>query len=206
MFNFNLNKIGIMRNIIFYTILMILFISCKNKPEEKNVIIVSNDSIVKEQINIGLLKRIEDFREWKKNDRYSIADSNMCYLVKFSHEKEFLDIAIPHDSNPVIVISHNRCDINYTGYKGILKINTYYVAIFDAENIGSRFYDQSSFVDMNISDFKCFKRGRGKNLSKIITGNSIIWIDRSFGAGMSLSKIRGDSIIPSPPPREDSYY
>ncbi len=133
--------------LILILISIFLLISCKNKlQKDKN----SNDSCLtynKYKLDEKLKEKLFNYIE--ETD----LDSPIIYTIEFYNEK-FYEIFDENDT--IIGISFIFCGKDTVGYKGIMNVDNYIVAIFDKKNIGrSLFYNNDSILKINYNKLRC---------------------------------------------------
>jgi len=167
------------KNIKHYIILFsIVFTTCNNTITQRKEVYISNDNI-KERINTDLQKELESYMNRIYNSKYyNFIDSSVCFTLEFTQDKERVNFwAVPHeDLDPVIFISYLNCKYTPEGYKGIIRKDSFKIAIFDPDNIGNKFYDDKALEFVKVEELVCV--------------NSEIW------SLTNAVKIRGDSIAP----------
>lgn len=127
------------KGVIFF-IICVIFASCINAKKNNGVF---EKEFVDPCINSNLLKELFEYINFV--ELLEKTDSNKCFILEFLIDKE----------DSIIVISRNMCWMNYSGYKGIMNIDKYDIAILDKENIGINFYNIDSLVNKNLDNLQC---------------------------------------------------
>ncbi len=132
--------------IISILISIFLLISCNNKLQKDKK---SNDSYLtnhKYKLDERLKEKL--FNYIKDID----LESPIIYTVEFYNERMYGTF---DENDTIIKISFLFCGKDTLGYKGIMKIDNYIVAIFDKKNIGRLFYNNDSLLKINYNKLKC---------------------------------------------------
>ena len=160
-----------MKIIIIIITCTFFFLSCSKKTstdQNSSPVLsgLSDSSFEESPLHPDLLKAWNIFTK-RMDDKI---DSAMCYIMRFRSYEE----------DSIVSILFNDCDYKgkYTGYKGMTKIDDYYIAVLDSENIGKGFYNSKLLINRDISEFKCSKGYLINGLFFKIKNNKI-----EFGGG-----------------------
>ncbi len=154
-------------------ILWILFVCCDNKKESNKIYDnTSNSETVIPKINTDLLTELYGFinEEEFYYDEYKKADSGMCFVLEFLQEKE----------DTVVIISYNMCWMDHSGYKGIINVDKYDIAILDKENVGLNCYNIDSLINKEISNLRCNDE-KSRSIAKVKMKGAEIISDNRWG-------------------------
>jgi len=137
-----------MKNIIVITTMFLLLSCSKKTVTDQNLSQALSE--LSESSYVELPLRPDLLRAWNRYREYGmdgVMDTTICYFMGFYSNKK----------DSLVSVFFNNCEGKYTGYKGMVKIDGYYVAVLDPENIGKDFYNNNLLMQKGISEFKCFK-------------------------------------------------
>ena len=154
-----------MKYFCIFSALVFLFCSCSQSRHENIVFEINNNK--KPALNKKLISELSGYINFSKNENknYGGKDTIICYVVEFDEYK----------GDSVVIFSENISGlIDYTGYRGVFKLDTNYIIIIDKKNIGNNFYNIDSLqsIDTNILQ-KINKKARGIAEVKISRGSII---------------------------------
>jgi hypothetical protein len=99
---------------------------------------------------------------------------NKCYLIEF-YNGNLNSIITQKDT--FVFFSYILCQQDYQGYKGVLKIENRFIAIFDNKDVGDSYYCRDSLLHIPLNQLPCvFEKFLIRKSFKIVN-NSI----RQFG-------------------------
>ncbi len=131
-----------MKYFCIFSALVFLFCSCSQSRHENIVFEINNNK--KPALNKKLISELSGYINYSKTTlEHEGKDTLKCYIVEFDK----------YNDDSVVRFSENISGlIDFRGYMGILKLDTYEIVIIDKYNIGSFFYNKDSllFVDTNI--------------------------------------------------------
>lgn len=148
-----------MKNIVVITCLVLLLSCCKKASSWQNSLPelseLPDSSYEKLPIRSDLLNAWNEYRKVESGEG-GINDTAICYYIYFHRSSR----------DSLAVFSFIICDyienIINDGYKGMVNIDDYYVAVLDPENIGKDFYNSNLLIQKDIKDLKCVEYVNGK--------------------------------------------
>lgn len=153
-----------MKYFCIFSALFFLLCSCSQSRHENIVFEINNNE--KPALNKKLISELSGYINYSKTTlEHEGKDTLKCYIVEFDK----------YNDDSVVRFSENISGlIDFRGYMGILKLDTYEIVIIDKYNIGSFFYNKDSllFVDTNILQ-KINEKARGIAEVKISRGSII---------------------------------
>lgn len=135
-------------------VFLLFFISCNLKNSNENM---QDDlsilEFVQPKIDSMLRIGVNELISSKEHLKYKIPLSESCLVILFTDNAN----KNLYYSDTTATISYYTCffkDSN-NGYKGILRFENYNIAIFDANNIGHKYYNVDSLEEISLDYFKC---------------------------------------------------
>jgi len=179
--------------LVVFFLIIIGLLSCnhnRKNSKEGNIIDMTDFDVVLldtlknkviERINIDLIQGLESYVKYLKDndlDEYNLIDSCKCFVFEFTQDKKRVNFYSPpyEDLDPIVLIFYRNSKYTPDGYKGIIRIKNYSIAIFDPDNIGEKFYNKDSLENVDINGLQLVKTDD--------------WVSTN------IFKIRGDSIAP----------
>lgn len=153
-----------MKYFCIFSALFFLLCSCSQSRHENIVFEINNNE--KPALNKKLISELSGYINYSKTTlEHEGKDTIICYVVEFDEYK----------GDSVVIFSENISGlIDYTGYKGVFKLDTNDIIIIDKKNIGNNFYNIDSLqsIDTNILQ-KINNKARGIAEVKISRGSII---------------------------------
>jgi hypothetical protein len=148
-----------------FVVLVFFHLSCSQHNTEN--LFFEEISDTKPALYKGIVSELSGYINFSKNENknYGGKDTIICYVVEFDEYK----------GDSVVIFSENISGlIDYTGYRGVFKLDTNDIIIIDKKNIGNNFYNIDSLqsIDTNILQ-KINKKARGIAEVKISRGSII---------------------------------
>ncbi len=153
-----------MKYFCIFSALFFLLCSCSQSRHENIVFEINNNE--KPALNKKLISELSGYINYSKTTlEHEGKDTLKCYIVEFDK----------YNDDSVVRFSENISGlIDYTGYRGVFKLDTNDIIIIDKKNIGNNFYNIDSLqsIDTNILQ-KINIKARGIAEVKISRGSII---------------------------------
>ena len=153
-----------MKYFCIFSALFFLLCSCSQSRHENIVFEINNNE--KPALNKKLISELSGYINYSKTTlEHEGKDTIICYVVEFDE----------YNGDSVVIFSENISGlIDYTGYRGVFKLDTNDIIIIDKKNIGNNFYNIDSLqsIDTNILQ-KINNKARGIAEVKISRGSII---------------------------------
>lgn len=144
-----------MSRLVVYLIIITLITGCLNRKKEKkdvvrqDMVVVNDKDVLRDDLAVELGR----FVDW--HSRVSDIDSikGICYTVEFFNENFIMFT----EKDTIIILSYYAHGVDTIGYKGILFVDDYPVAVLDKDTIGLVLYDERSLIEVPLTRFNRIK-------------------------------------------------
>ena len=131
--------------------MIVLSFGCLGEPDHQN-----NESLNKQYSTSDIYEEIVEYLLYHITNaiKSGNADTNSTFVLYFTQKNLFYDT---NTIDPILYISTLFCEDQsfYNGYKGVIRLSDYTVAIFDDTSLGSLFYDPKEIIDTPFIYLKC---------------------------------------------------
>ena len=148
--------------ITIFVLLAVFFLCCKEKKQKEIVRSLQNESSFTNKkyiLNNDFVFELEKWAKYVENNIDTTWNNKNCYTIEFFHKK-WKDIELGNDT--LVIISYYSQPSDSLGYQGILKLDSFNVAIFDHDSIGGAYYNKTVLKDIPLSDMTKGKLLYGK--------------------------------------------
>lgn len=135
-------------------LIVLLFVCCKDIKKRRQNMVIPRDEYGEyiELLNRDLTREVKSWIQFVTTKIDTVSSKNVCFTIEFSYE-DVNSTSLERDT--MILISHyNKHAGSYTGYKGVLLVNNYFVAILDKDDIGTGFYSKDMLLNSSIYNFE----------------------------------------------------
>jgi hypothetical protein len=139
-----------MRNYCFILLVFLTGIGCNTKNEEdcKNIAIADTKNKSTNILSTNFDTLMMNFINNSDDNTMGLN----FYSVHLSNEDKANNIKV---EDSIVYLSKYYCNKDTVGYIGVLKLNGYYVLIFDDSDFGSILYYQKNICRLSIDSFRC---------------------------------------------------